>query len=356
MDGGIFDALTRSMGEGTTRRALVRLLAGGALGGFAAPLILNEISAKPKKTNAQSRRRRKSPAERQAHGQLQAQGKKKRNKKRNRKPVLETPCFLTDCEDRGGQCCDDGSCAAAGACCPETYRCDDGTCIDPLDACCPGQKKCDGGVCVSVDECCPDKKWCPGDYCIPKDQCCPGGLPPLCSECQRIVCENGDYVCRPNPFVKQCPDGSCVAPDACCPDDQPACGFCQALTCENGQAVCKTLTQECPGGEWDAAHCRCKYCEVTCDPDTLMCHSTCPAGHRCEEGRCRLQCESPIRPQLCCVEEFPGQVRCACRWINEICYASGGIAACVPGQTCCPPEAVRSGLCPRACLEAEICQ
>lgn len=363
MENEQFDTLTRQLSDaGSSRRQALRALAGvflgGALGGVAARLGLTEVAAaKAKRHVAKPKQKRRSQAERRAQGQLQTEGKRKGKKKR-KKPNLKPLCALSDCEDRGGTCCPDQSCAAAGACCPDMYRCDGGTCVDPLEACCPGQKKCDGGACVSVDECCPGKKWCPGDYCIPKEECCPGGIPPLCSECQRIVCQNGSYVCGPNPFVKECPDGSCVSLDTCCPDDQPQCGQCEILDCENGQAVCKENREVCgPGGEPDPETCRCKYCEETCDPVTKMCHSNCPEGHRCEEGQCMRICTNPVKPQLCCVGVGSGQVSCSCYSANAMCYACAftpGACACLPGQTCCHP--VEREWCPQECLAAEICQ
>jgi hypothetical protein len=340
MDHGHFDDLTRSaVRDGGTRRAVLRLLAGGAFGSLVARLGLSETTeAKPKRHKSKPKPKRTPQAERKAQGQLQAEGKRKGKKgqgKKKPKPP-QPPCSLDKFRCPDERTCPDDSCAGSGECCPTEQKCADGECY-PWDDCCPGRKRCYGN-------------------CIPDDACCHADPFPLCGQCEAVFCDNGSYACRRRSDLKECPDGSCVTPDACCPGDEPQCGFCEVPACEDGQAVCKTITQECPGGEWDTEHCRCKYCEETCDPDTLMCHSTCPEGHRCEEGKCRRNCDSPIRPQLCCVEEFPGQVRCACRWINEICYASGGIAACVPGQTCCDPDAVRSGMCPQECLEAEICR
>jgi hypothetical protein len=258
MDHGQFDALTRSvMVEGGTRRALLRFLAAGTLGGVAMRLgLVAGADAKPKAkqhTPQKPKKKKHAPqAERNAPGQLQAAGKGKGKKGKGKKkpknpppaecdetkPVLCQPCeepicVLGDwaCRSNGETPCSDGSCVAADACCPDKYQCEDGTCVDPFDECCPGQKKCAGGGCVVVEECCPGQKWCPGGYCIPQEECCPGGIPPLCSACERVVCEGGDYVCRPNPFLKACPDGSCVALHACCTGEPGCCPAGIAMVC-----------------------------------------------------------------------------------------------------------------------------
>jgi hypothetical protein len=383
MDEHHFDALTRTVAtDAGTRRTLLRVLAGSALAHVAARFgLVEDAKAKTRKTKRRKATQRKGQPERKAHGQLQAERNRKGNgKKRRKKPQeppsppppspphpLDPPCSEDKRACPDGSCVDPllccegekpcgGGCIAATSCCPYTERqcLLDDTCV-PKDQCCSSQIKCPGGECVGLDDCCHGQKLC-FSTCVAKDACCAADPFPLCGPCEEVFCNQGSWACRRRSDLKQCPDGSCVVPDACCPGDQPQCGFCEVAACENGKQVCTPVMQECPGGMWDFEHCRCKYCEETCDPATGMCHSTCPEGHRCEEGKCLQNCDSPIRAQLCCIEEFPGQIRCACRFANEICYAFGGIAACVPNQTCCPPDAVRSGLCPEACREAEICQ
>lgn len=196
MDPAHVDALTRSVGDGGTRRAIFRLLAGGGLGGLGTRLGLAESAvATPKGKQRKAKQQRASDAAERRFGQFQAERKRK---KKRRKPVLRTPCYLTDCEERGGHCCGDGSCAAEGACCP-------------------GQKHCPGYT-----------------ECFAADDCCPNAIPPLCAECDKVVCEDGRLVCRPKSTCRQCPAGSafCGAgigpppwdwfdlPPGCCPLDR----------------------------------------------------------------------------------------------------------------------------------------
>ncbi|MDF3040378.1 MAG: hypothetical protein K0Q71_3084, partial [Thermomicrobiales bacterium] len=111
MDNGSFDALTRSVASGgETRRAVLRLLAGGALGGLPAWLGLDEIAtAKPRK------KRQRDPAQNQDGG-LQTEGKRKGKKGSKKKPKPKSPP-KPSC-GAGEWPCVDGSCVAQGACCP----------------------------------------------------------------------------------------------------------------------------------------------------------------------------------------------------------------------------------------------
>jgi hypothetical protein len=252
MDHGQFDALTRTVGDGGTRRAVVRLLAVATLGGFVARLGLADVTAaKGKKHKAKSKRQRKSQAERKAQGQLQAAGKhkgKKRHKKPKPPPVPDPPC-----PDGKGLCPDGKTCVYIDECCPGQDRCADGTCVEQ-DQCCPGQRDCGGGVCVGPNRCCPAEKKCADGECYPKDGCCPEEklcdsetcIPqtecceltaPLCDECEEEFCDNGTWSCRPTTGVdacQACPAGSefCGSvvgsdgwdwfdlPPGCCPADR----------------------------------------------------------------------------------------------------------------------------------------
>ena len=362
MDMEQFDIFTRQLsGAGSSRRQALRALRGmllaGALTGVAARLGLADVAeANNKKHKAKSKQKRKPQAERKAQGKLQAEGKGK--KKRHRKPKAspqcdpdvvklcnrceEPVCAAGDwvCRSNGEKECPDGSCVAANACCGGLYRCDDGTCIDPFSECCPYQKLC-------------------ASNCIAKDACCHLDPTPLCGPCDEVFCEQGSWACRPRSDLKQCPDGSCVALGDCCSPEQP-CGQCEHLVCENGEPVCRPTIGECdPGGEWDPELCHCRYCHEVCDEQTGLCQSIgCPEGSHCEAGQCIHMCTNPIRPQLCCSKETTAANRCVCRFANEICYGcpTGGMCACVPGQTCCDPTSVLLGSCPQACLAAEICQ
>ena len=147
MDAGQFDGLTRSVASDVgTRRAVLRLLAGGALGGLVARLGLVEVTAAKKKHKKLTKKRnRPSRVERQAHGELLAEGKRK-GKKHNRKPKNPPPSPNEPCN-------------------LDKFRCPDGTCV-PWGTCCAGEKRCPTGPgprCIPTDQCCPDERTCPDD-------------------------------------------------------------------------------------------------------------------------------------------------------------------------------------------------
>jgi hypothetical protein len=265
MDQRDFDTLTRSaVAEVGTRRVLLRLLAGGALGGLVARLGLSEsATAKAKK----KRKQRTSKAEPKQTSALQAEGKRKkrRGKNRNNRPqcdelavplcgACEEPlCVAGDwaCKAIGDTDCGNGVCVWDGECCPDKYRCDDGTCVDPLDECCPEQKPCPGGSCVGADECCPGQKTCPGyAECFAEEDCCPGALPPLCAECDKVVCEGGDLVCRPKSVVCSYPEDQ----EVCCNGD---------LVCRGHRDLPERCVTYTPERTYNPGNCRCK-----CPPDT----------------------------------------------------------------------------------------
>ncbi len=349
MDHEYFDDLTRSAASGEgTRRAVLGLLAGGAMIGIAARFGLTQVAAaKAKHKQTKSKQQQKSRPERKAHGELQAEGKHKR-KKRHKKPKLGVVCSLDpECEAGGGRCCDDGKCVAAGACCSNekpcgggcirktsccpTYEklCDDGSCV-PRDQCCLGERSCFGDdACVAADECCPSEKPCRGGECVPRDMCCTDEKP-----------------CY----------GGCIAKDACCPDaPYPDCSKCDSVVCEHGEHVCRG-NHDCPsGGWWNPERCRCEFCEEDCgDPRNDLCRSPqCKDGERCIEGICQVACADPL-PQLCCVQDpYFLDVRCYCTAANEICFncGFGNVCACIPGdpQICCDPNNPRQSNCPEAC-------
>src|SRR5215213_6675073 len=99
MDQAQFETLARQMagGEGT-RRAVMRLLAGGALAGLEARLGFIQIAT------ASNSLKRKRQAEQKPHGQLVAAGKHK--KKRRKKQAAPVGCGA---EHRQ---CADGACIA----------------------------------------------------------------------------------------------------------------------------------------------------------------------------------------------------------------------------------------------------
>jgi hypothetical protein len=226
MDPRIFDHLTRSvLAEGGTRRALLRLLAGGALSGFAGCMGLSELTENAGAKTKSTRKRHKPGEKSQSAGGLQTESKrnKRRKNRPKRPPKPSRPKQCTDmfC-DNGGRCCD-GACVAPGLCCPGEKEC--GGCIAETTCCPHYERTCPDGSCIALDACCfPDEMRCPDDSCASVFECCPG--------------------------EKEC-DGSCIAEDACCDlDPVPLCDGCHKVACEDGTYVCETILEgvDCGSG------------------------------------------------------------------------------------------------------------
>ena len=227
MDQEHFDDLTRTLADaGETRRAAVRLLAGGMLGSLAAWLGMAdaaEAKAKPKKPKGKSRRKRKSQSERKMHGSLLAQGKGKgKRKKPTRKspappPPSPLPPLPPGCESCNEcQMCQDGACvpdpALGGVPCqgsgPHCNYCLNGLCIATE------QRPCDDGFCVHRGQCCPGREvrisQCPKASSASQTTAAPGcevwrGVrlsptavrifaPTAARKC-RATCSNGNWTC-----------------------------------------------------------------------------------------------------------------------------------------------------------------
>jgi hypothetical protein len=292
MDDFHFDEVARSLaGGGETRRGLLRLVAGGVLGGVTSRL---GLAAGAEAKSSKHRRQRQGAANR--NEALQAEGKRKKKHKK-RKPQLCDPY----CEEEGGRCCPgagcvfdeqccpgektcgngscvglraccpdeppcgDGSCPAPGRCCPEKYQCADGSCVDPLDQCCPDQKRCGNGECVARDECCPD-----------------ASRPPCSSQCGDVACDEGELVCRPRENGASCGAGGLT----CCR------GVCYSTGCGEGR-------------HFNPDNCRCECDEVLeCPPGQGFSHATCScvcncAGRCCLSGCCKHP--GPFGGNYCCL-------------------------------------------------------
>jgi hypothetical protein len=138
-----FDDFAQVWHEGATRRAVGRLLAGGALAGAAGWLALSEEG------DAKRKRRKKS---------------KKKKEKLRCPSSLPTKCPPTSqdpqglCAPPGYQCCSE---AVGGGACEGAYpQCCAPTVQDPGGLCIPN-----GSVCCTSDE--------GGGYCDPGETCCP---------------------------------------------------------------------------------------------------------------------------------------------------------------------------------------
>jgi hypothetical protein len=304
MDHGAFDALTRAVADGAgPRRAVVRLLTGGALAGLAAHLGLGEV------TQAKSKKHGKPRGDKKLSGELHAAGKKHKKHKKKDKDKPKKP------KDRKGKLCGDGTCAAANECCPFRMVCDtceEAVCVNGEWECrenCPGQGDiCCDGTCVgpcgdgrvrNPETCqcdCPEGQWlCPNDVCWPIEECCPGSQrcsPTSCSEPGK--CCNGQQQCPDGetcaaegeccPEQKRC-GGECIPDTVCCEDDpQPLCDRCQVLACDGGAWTCHGTRVQCQEGCCPEGY-GCHHLGSCCvyEP-TLFC--TCPSGYHSEAGLC----------------------------------------------------------------------
>lgn len=220
MDRESFDDVTRTLIEHQgTRRAVLRLLAGGLLGSVAARVGSAENAEAKRKRDHRSSgtNERKRGSGKGQGGVLQAQGKhnKQRHRKRGKDKPKPEPC-------------------------PE------------------GQGRCPDGT------------------CLPWDACCPDAPVPLCNACQDEVCEAGELVCRSRCVYSDsvCCKGECVLPcsngcqtgDDCSRCDSPPAGM--AYCASQDQCVSTTCPQ---GKDFDAASCQCKdHCpaviSVACPP------------------------------------------------------------------------------------------
>jgi hypothetical protein len=255
MDDFHFDEVARSLaGGGETRRGLLRLVAGGVLGGVTSRL---GLAAGAAAKSGKHRRQRQGAANR--NEALQAEGKRKKCKKR--KPQLCDPY----CEEEGGRCCPGVGCVVDEQCCPGEKTCDDGSCVDPLDQCCPDQKRCGNGECVARDECCPD-----------------ASRPPCSSQCGDVVCGEGELVCRPRENGASCGAGGLT----CCR------GVCYSTGCGEGR-------------HFNPDNCWCECDEVLeCPPGQGFSYATCScvcncAGRCCLSGCCKQP--GPFGGNYCCL-------------------------------------------------------
>lgn len=112
-----FDAITRQLGQDGSRRRLLGLFGGTALGGLLAAGLSSDAEAKKKR---------------------------KKKKKKKRKPTTPTCSGCGEC-----QTCQNGTCVAA----PNGTACSTGTCEDGI---CRGTTNCPSDrVCELSDICCP---------------------------------------------------------------------------------------------------------------------------------------------------------------------------------------------------------
>lgn len=245
MDGSHFDALTRSLGRGTSRRRVIKGMLGGVAGMLAGKMVTSNASAAGRElTICHATGNPESPYETLTI------------------PQREMNQYARQGDFLRVECCADADCSGAG--CWEA-TCSTGYCVQLPTA--QGAVCDDGLVCTSEGAC--DGA---GN--------CTAGAPIVCAEtdnpCTTSVCDEATGGCH-EVFAS---NGS-------------ECGInnvCVSNTCLSG--VCQTSETSCPAG--DVCH------EAGCDPER-GCYSNVRTGEACtiagsndgrcgEDGECHVIC------------------------------------------------------------------
>ena len=274
MDPTRFDALSRSLADGHSRRGLTRVLGGLTLGLFGWQHVEDILAADAKKC-------------------------KKIKDKAKRKKCLKKAQETDSTPTEGGLPVDPGT---------TSLQPDPSTTTPPPITCPSGQKPC-GGRCIPSDQCCtnsdcPDfRPHCQGGVCgCPPERpltCSTGGGPPTCQEqcCQLtdcpgrasgslggdlngrdgLQCLNGRCVCT-TPGTRYC-GGSIYQCDFCCSNDECA--------GRGGQICFKS------GGTQSRCACPQAQCEGVC------------IAFACS-GRCFEPCPTLTAGQPCCPADGGG--------------------------------------------------
>ncbi len=333
MDGNQFDRLARVIGAATSRRGVLKTLAGSALGAIAAAG-LGKAAAK---NNTRCR-------------------------------LLDALCVQNqDCCSK--QCCD-------GACCDHSLGCPAGqtrcqkSCVDlSLDStncgrckhACPSSRTCTAGVCgcpegtVLCDGVCldtrdldsdPNNCGACGDVC-PQGQFCSEGL---CGACRQLGdgCAAAGDCC--SGYCDQggcdlCPTGSAPCDGVCLdtrafdhdPNNCGACGYIcpQGQFCSEG--LCGTCRQEGDGCGADGDCCSGNCNQGSCD-SCLIWGGACTRNQECCSGACcGSRCQESIAyqsdPRNCgACNHGCGAAQGCCGGLCVDFNAPGNCGAC--GQTC----------------------
>jgi hypothetical protein len=295
MDDRQFDALTRALARGSSRRTALKGLLGALVGGVALTTRLDKAGAQACDPPCPGIC---------CNGECAPQC----CSAVDCDPFAENECRTTIC-DETGHCASIAECLEGQQCCnlgtPEHYC---AYCCS--DEGCPGCQVCNAGVCEQP-ECCGDSD------CVS-----------VCGECVEgeciTRCTTGEYCCA---FANDC-----RALGECCTDDECPCGgACIDGTCLP-QPPCLE-GQECCGDE--------------CVPLGECAHLCIPEGDTCagEQLECclGLQCcefNGGSACQKCCNDsDCPGEC--------EICVEGTCAGACSQSQECCNDECVALGSCCR---------
>jgi hypothetical protein len=300
MDSRNFDHLARVVGAGTSRRGILKALAGGVFGAAAASLGLAGVSAHQQRSVGNS-------------------------------CLTNSDCASGLCvtESRTRKTC---RCVTPSDCPQPTDQCQIATCANGA---CSNPPKQDGTICDD------------GDACTQTDTCvngaCIGGNPVVCSPVDQChdtgVCNPKTGICS-NPIKQNgaaCDDG-----DACTQTDE-----CQNGVCVGTNSIVCAALDQChdPG---------------TCDPKTGDCSNPPkPDGSTCQSGDQTQTCQGGV----CCTPATCESLGVECGSVSDGCNATLQCGSCTLGKACqegqciCPTGSVMcGGFCePGDCCTAQDC-
>lgn len=344
MDDKRFDAWTRLLAEGHTRRKVLKIFAGGAILGGAAATRLDQATAQ----------------------------------------CPERQVLCNDiCVDLGSDAANCGACATQ---CSAGLLCCAGICQEccSTDDCEPCERCIDGGACQPLD--CGDCATCLDGACVPDSILCPEGQVAccegnelFCSECcddsdcgSCELCHQGDCVpCERGSLV--CCDDICVSDGECCVGFGEVCGLLEVsaasddwpaqLDCCDGLVCCDTgngsvcaaccSDHECPRGSiCCAGQCRDIECCIDDAAIGLDPNRRCPEGCGCIEGSCDCYCQSndDCAWDACCCNDGTCSANCCVPGCAQDSDCDSGLCCCHDGSCstkCCttytPPVSTLPG-------------
>lgn len=286
MDSSLFDDLVRAWAAGgASRRRVLRMAAGSAVGGLAG-----------------------WPDHRPADARTRQQCKKIKNKRRRKKCLKSLDSAPLS-----------SACAIASDCPAPTSACDVATCAD--GACGTTPRICDDGVACTADACDEGSGGCTH---IPDNQLC--GDDRFCDPVQGCVCLT---------HLTPCGD-SCFQPGSSC--DTGQLGECATgvQACQGTDIVC--VTEHTPVAE------ACNGLDDDCDGEVdegAVCPGAPNAQGVCEEGACAIVCQAGwfdcdgILANGCEVNGSTNSLHCG--GCNRPCIGScaGGTNVCQGGKCVC---------------------
>ncbi len=339
MDGQRFDRWTRSLVTASSRRSLVKGLAGAVVAVFAAGA--GEIEAAPSCRGLRAGAR----------------------------------CGTCGACDGNGTCVPNSdNCGDCKVCHPTSFRC---TAL-PADTPCAACKTCQGGRCLEK-RCGRGKRCCPSSSaCVATGGCCTDAECGECGTCENgtcksspgkegqdcggsacKVCRGGQCVVKPenaNCPGGKCCGGTCRANAACCTDegcDDPDCGKCENFQCN------RTAKNDRPCGNAPACHI-CKDGHCVNKPDNSNCRGSngsccggacCIGNQICCEGQC---CAGTCLPLVGCCgsSSFTAAGADLCCPFGPPCGEGNDARCCTEGQECCRGECKAPEDC---CPEENVC-